>query len=278
MKASKIKLPSCPGRDGGFTIVEFLIAVILAGIVTSAALAIYVTQNKQILVQDDVSGMQANIRAAAVELAAQIRMAGYNVPPGVTKMEGYDTNPDTIIVTFDSGVLQDVQIEHEMSHPAAELRCDGHDISGIHNGDWIFIYDPGAETGEFFEATRVQHESGLIRHDNMPLSKAYPAGSRVLKLNRFKYFIDYSDSLHPSMILNATGLGDQVCASDISDLNIQYVLESGVIVNVFPSADMVREVIIQLDARKSRRDHEFRTLFRTRDLTARARTRNLGTG
>lgn len=262
----------------GFTIIELLIAVLLAGIVTSAAMGIYITQHKQLLVQDEISDMQASIRAAAVELSTQIRMAGYNVPEGIPELEAYNTNPDTIVVTYDAGNLEDVQIEHQMPNPSAELRCDGHDLTGINDGDWVFIYNPESDSGEFFEITEVQYASSHIQHRTMALSRAYPAGSWIVKLNRFKFYIDNSDSAHPNLMVWAPGMGAQVYAENITRLNIQYVLASGILVDVPPTPDMVREVVIDIDARTDRADDEFETPYRTRSLTTRVMVRNLGVG
>jgi prepilin-type N-terminal cleavage/methylation domain-containing protein len=262
----------------GFTIIELLIALLLASIVTSAAMGIYITQHKQWLVQDGISDMQASIRAAAVELGTQIRMAGYNVPEGIPELEAYNTNPDTIAIAYDAGNLENVQIEHEMPQPSAELRCDGHDLTGIYDGDWIFIYDPGTKTGEFFEVSQVQYSSSHIQHNTMPLSRCYPAGSQVLKLNRFKFYIDNSDTTHPNLMVWAPGMGAQVYAENITNLNIQYVLSMGTVVDVPPVPDMVREVILNIDARTDKADDEFETRYRTRSLTTRVMVRNLGIG
>lgn len=266
------------GASRGFTILELLIAVLLAGIVTSAAMGIYITQHKQLIVQDDISDMQASIRAAAVELSTQIRMAGYNVPKGIPELEAYNTNPDTIVVTYDAGNLEGVQIEHEMPRPSSELRCDGHDLSGINDGDWVFIYNPESDSGEFFEISHVQHGASHIQHNTMPLSRAYPAGSWVIKMNRFKFYIDNSDSTHPNLMVWAPGMGAQVYAENITRLNVQYVLASGAIVDVPPTPDMVREVVIDIDARTDKADDEFETSYRTRNLTTRVMVRNLGVG
>lgn len=266
------------GASKGFTLIELLIAVLLAGIVTSAAMGIYITQHKQWIVQDEISDMQASIRAAAVELSTQIRMAGYNVPESIPKLEAYNTNPDTIVITYDAGNLEGVQIEHDMPQPSAELRCDGHDLSGINDGDWVYIYDPTTNYGEFFEITEVQYASSHIQHRTMRLDRRYPAGSWIIKLNRFKFYIDNSDTDHPNLMVWAPGMGAQVYAENITSLNIRYVLASGAIVDVPPTPDMVREVIIDIDARTDRADDEFETPYRTRNLTTRVMVRNLGVG
>ena len=260
----------------GFTIIELLIAMLLAGIVTAAAMGIYITQHKQWLVQDEVSDMQASIRASAVELSTQIRMAGYNVPEGIPELEAYNTNPDTIVIIYDSADLENVQIEHQMPLPSAELRCDGHDLTGLYDGDWVFIYDPGTMTGEFFEVSHVQYAASHIQHNTMPLSRCYPAGSWILKLNRFKFYIDNSDTSHPNLMVWAPGMGAQIYAENITNLNIQYVLSNGAIVDVPPVPDMVREVIIDIDGRTDKADDEFEARYRTRSLTTRVMVRNLG--
>ncbi len=262
----------------GFTIIELLISLFLAGIVTSAAMGIYITQHKQLMVQDDISDMQASIRAAAVELSTQIRMAGYNVPEGIPELEAYNTNPDTIVITYDSGAIEGLQLEHDMPQPSAELRCDGHDLTGLYDGDWVFIYDPETNEGEFFEITQVQYGSSHIQHRTMPLSREYLAGSLVIKMNRFKFYIDDSDADHPNLMVWAPGMGAQVYAENITNFNIQYVLSTGAVVDVPPTPDMVREVIIDIDARTDKADDEFETPYRTRSLTTRVKVRNLGVG
>ena len=265
-------------RYRGFTLIELLISVILAAMVTAAAMGIYITQHKQLLVQEDISDMQSSIRASAVELATNIRMAGYNIPEGVIPLEAYNTNPDTIVVMYDTGNLRDVAIDWPMPQPSAELRCDDDDLSGLHDSDWVYIYDPSTQSGEFFLVTQVQYASGHIQHNTMPLSRAYPLGSVLYRMDRFKYYIDRTDPHHPNLMVEEVGGNPQVYAENITDLNFRYVLSSGAIVDVPPSVDMVREIIIEIDARTNRPDEDFQVDFRTRDLTTRVKVRNLGIG
>ncbi len=65
-------------RDEGFTIVEVMIALMMAAII---GVAVYNTSKKQqdtYLAQDDVVAMQNNLRAATLMMAREIRMAGYD--------------------------------------------------------------------------------------------------------------------------------------------------------------------------------------------------------
>ena len=60
----------------GFTLVELLIGILMACIVVYAAMSLYVTQHKEMIVQEQVSDMQKNLRAALYFMEREIRMAG----------------------------------------------------------------------------------------------------------------------------------------------------------------------------------------------------------
>jgi hypothetical protein len=163
-----------------------------------------------------------------------------------------------------------------MPQPSAELRCDGHDLTGINDNDMLYIFDNNTKTGEFFLVTNVQYASYHIQHNTMSLSKSYPLGSKVLKLRRFKYYVDRTDVDHPNLMVQIDGQAAEVFAENITNLNLSYVLSSGVVVDVPPVVDMVREVIIRVDARSDKADNEFQNQYRTRTLSTRVRVRNLG--
>ena len=65
-------------KRSGFTLVEILVALALAGIVSAAVYNVYISQNKSYAVQDRVAEMQQNLRAANYMMRREIMMAGYN--------------------------------------------------------------------------------------------------------------------------------------------------------------------------------------------------------
>ena len=219
--------------------------------------------------------MQQNVRAGMQELATKIRMAGYNVPQGISALNAYNTDPDTIEILYDSDLLEGVTINHAMPQPSAELRCDG-DISPLNDGDWIFIYDPVADIGEFFEISHVQVAAGHIQHNTMPLTRRYPAGSMIISMNMTKYFVDNTtDPDHPRLMVKNVGEAPQIYSDNITDLQLKYVLSSGATVDVPPVANMVREVLISMTSRTDRADEAFEGYYRTRDLQTKVKVRNL---
>jgi hypothetical protein len=260
----------------GISLLEMLVALFLSGIVTAAIFELYIAQHKNWNIQDDVTNIQQNARAAIDELTRQVRMAGHELPLGIPPIEAYDTNPDTIVVNFSAGGC-DAPIEHTMPLPSSELRCDGHDVSCFYDGMFAYIFHPDSGGGEFFEISLVQVGSSHIQHNKWPLSKCYEKGSIILALNRVKYFIDNTtDSLHPNLMLELPGRAPQVYAENIDDLQFRYTMKNGMVVDVPPIPSDVREVEIILSARSEKPDIDFPdNPYRRRTYTTKVNLRNL---
>lgn len=74
----------------GFTIVELMVAMVLALLITAAVGALYVTSRQSFRVQDNSSGIDETMRALEEDISREVRKAGYfgcfrwkaGVPPG----------------------------------------------------------------------------------------------------------------------------------------------------------------------------------------------------
>lgn len=260
----------------GFTLVEILISLLAASIVTYAAMSLYITQHKEMIVQDQVADLQSNVRAAAEVIAKATRMAGYNVLGGVPPIESYDSNPDTIVVTYDSGNLINVRLEQTMPQLTSDLICQGHDLSKLPENSAVYIYDPVARVGEFILASRTLSAPARIRHDTMPLLRFYPVGSNIVSMNRIRFYVDQSDSLHPNLMFQSFGLAPVVFAENIIALNFKYFMDNGSIVTQTSSPENIRMVEIEVVGRTDSPDDEFFTDYRTRSFNLRVKVRNLG--
>lgn len=260
----------------GFTLLEVLIALVIIGFVTTAAVQIYLTQHEGWIVEEQISDMQQNARVAMRELTTRIRMAGYKVPHGIDPLIGVNGNPDTITVLSRSEVDCEVPLEHNMSSPGSELRCDGHDVSCFEDNTWAFIYDPNTKTGEFFYITYVDQSLSEIQHSTA-LSKAYPQGSTVMYMERHKYYIDAAtDPEHPNLMVEYEDGTPQVFAEDIEDLQFSYSLANGVFTDSPVLGTTIREVSINLRARTDKKDLQFSGEYRKRVLASNVKVRNLG--
>ena len=110
--------------DQGFTLVELLIAMVVAGIITMATYSVYVVQLRHYTAQNQVTAMQQNLRAALNLMTRDIRMAGYD---GESSSAGtiVAAKPDLFYFTFD--LDEDGQVNDSGEHIAYDL----YDSDGI---------------------------------------------------------------------------------------------------------------------------------------------------
>ncbi|MEA3296281.1 MAG: hypothetical protein U9R56_00270 [candidate division Zixibacteria bacterium] len=236
----------------GTSFLEVMIALVITGVVTTAILKAYVTQHKQYLVQEDITDIQQNARAGIAELSRHIRMAGYDLPLGLTPIVTANTNPDTITLTYRSSDC-DTYLASAMPQPSAELKC-GSDVSCFNDGQWVYIFEPDSGIGEWFEITHVQDAAMHIQHNTMVLSRKYGADALLLAMTQVKFFIDTSDTDHPNMMLQLAGQSPQVYAANISNLQFQYRMKNGAVVDETAIAGDIREVLISVTGRSREPD------------------------
>ena len=86
----------------GFTLIEILVAITIAGIVMAGIYSSYYSQQKSHIAQEQVAGMQQNLRAAMQFMERELRMAGYD-PTGNANagIQAGDANFNSVRFTLD---------------------------------------------------------------------------------------------------------------------------------------------------------------------------------
>jgi hypothetical protein len=262
------------GSERGLSIIETLLALFMTGLVVASVFGVYINQHKTWMIQEDITDVQQNARAVIDELTRQVRMAGFGLPLGLAGIEAFNTNPDTIVIIYSENGCN-APIEHDMPLPSAELRCDGHDVSCFHDNQWAYIFDPDSGGGEFFLISLVQVAAAHIQHNTMSLSRVYNKGSIILSLQRAKYYIDYTDTLHPNLMMELPGQPAEVYAENIEDLQFQYTMKNATTLDVPTLVPDIREVLISLTARTANPDPDFQSdPYRRRTFTSKVNLRN----
>jgi len=64
-------------RDGGFTLVELLAAILISSIAMAGIYSIFISQQRAFSAQEQIAEMNQNIRAAMDLMIREIRLAGY---------------------------------------------------------------------------------------------------------------------------------------------------------------------------------------------------------
>lgn len=82
-------------HEHGFTLIEVVIALAITLILMGVAVSIFNVQRKSYSMQEQVTEMQQNIRAAMDMMVREIRMAGYD--PTGSGLVGIGTNTTTLL-------------------------------------------------------------------------------------------------------------------------------------------------------------------------------------
>ncbi len=265
-----------PGGQRGITLIELLVASIIGLIVVGSAFELYLTQHRNWLIQDEVTDAQHAARASVKMLSGHIRMAGFGLREEIGALEAANANPDTLLVIYQPPGRCEAPIEWDMPQPSAELRCDGHDISCFEEDRYAYIYDPVADTGEFFIITEVQVAASHIQHNKTIFSRKYPKGSEVYMIEAYRFFIDQSDSLHPVLMVEEMGEPAEPFAENIEDLQFRFIMQNGDTLDVPNQPSLVRQVLIDITARTNREDLQFEGEYRRREFATKVQVRNLG--
>ncbi len=240
--------------ERGTTLVEVLIAALIASITVAAGMDLLINQNKNHVIQEGIAEMQHNGRVTAEELVEKIRQAGYQLPEGLPAIYAWNSDPDTIAVAFLVEPLCTASLSDPMPQPSSELKLKDSDVSCFEDDTWAYIHDPLTNTGEFFLITHVQVSAGMIQHNTMSLSKKYDAGSNVFRLEFYKYYVDQSDTTRPLFMMAHNGKDPVIYADNIKDLQFTYTMTDGSTRDTIALARYVRQVNIQVVAQTANKD------------------------
>ncbi len=155
--------------EGGFTLVELMITVLIAGLIMAAVMAAYISQQRTYLAQEQVAEMQQNIRAALHIMTKEIRMAGYD-------RDGSAGAGITTASPSQMGFTQDIDSDGELDGPDETIifgfaNTDDADGDGIAD---IGAAPLGRDPGTGFQAIAENIEAIQILYldrNNNPLNR-----------------------------------------------------------------------------------------------------------
>ena len=231
----------------GFSFLEVIVALAVMGVVTTAIFHLYVTQHENYMTQENITVIQQNARAAIDELVRQVRMAGHQLPDAVPAIVASNGNPDTIVVSYVSAGC-DTYLADSMSSGSAELLC-ATDVTCFKEGQWVYIYEPDSGGREWFPISQIDSTSNGLRHDTHALSKAYTKGAIVIVLDEVRFFVDNSNPHQPNLMMQRKGQVAQVFSENVVDLQFQYRMKNGMIVDQPLYAGNIREVLVLITGR-----------------------------
>jgi prepilin-type N-terminal cleavage/methylation domain-containing protein len=87
-------------KEAGITLIELMVVLVLAAVVTAAIYAIFIAQQKSYATQTKVSDMQQNARAALTLMERDLRMAGSGVGSSFTTVKDFLNNDVNAAITI----------------------------------------------------------------------------------------------------------------------------------------------------------------------------------
>lgn len=91
-------------NNKGFTLIEMLVAMAVAGLAMSAIYTTYNSQQKSYVVQQEIAIMQQNLRAGMQMLMSELRMAGFDptgkADAGIETADDYTDDANQSVIRF----------------------------------------------------------------------------------------------------------------------------------------------------------------------------------
>jgi len=241
----------------GFTIVELLIAMTISLVVMGAITYTFKSQQNSYIVQTQISSMQQNLRAAMYMLTRDIQMAGYytNLDSDTYTMNWDDLDSDETIRplthAFDNrndggggdGIKDDTDVvviikAAESRQLTATEQASGDTVpaslrtlatlDNLDSGKCAMLVRQDLLSADFFQ---VQDDSGDMDL-TISLDNTYSQGDWIFRVDVIVYYID-DDPNHPCLLRKNLGSNEtaQVVAENIDNLQLQYLLNDGSLVN-----------------------------------------------
>ena len=249
------------GKQAGFTIIELLIAVALGLVILAGLFRTFKVQQDSYIIQDQVSAMQQNLRAAMHFITRDLQMAGYytnfdrnnrqldwndldgdsnpanNMETGRPLLfavnnastAGIKANTDVIVIVKAGSEGRTLTAGEGSSGGAISLSnrdFDGDGTADLNNTGKKFgvLVKQDLSFADFFQ---VDSASGSI---NPPggLTENYTSGDTVYRTDVIIYRVT-DDATRPCLVRKNLGddTGYQVVAENIDNLQFRYLLNDG---------------------------------------------------
>jgi len=233
-----------PKSDAGISLLEVTAALILIGIAAVGVFRLHVADHWNLQAYSGTSVSPQGAPATVDEMGRNIRLAGMGLPQSIAGIRTFDSNPDSIAISF---ATCETALARNMTSSSASFAIDMDRVSCIKPNSWLYLYDHVQDDGEWTEVESIDSSTGHIRCSQDRLSRAYPKGTTVYNIARFKYYLDQaSDNDRSRLVLQYHDQPPQVYAVNISDLQFKYRLKSGAVVDNPSDPTSIREVMVEI--------------------------------
>ncbi len=296
-------------RQEGFTLVEMMLAVVIAGIVMGSVMYTFTSQQRSYVVQEQVAMIQQNLRASMYYLTSEVQMAGYLVSSDINTYtmdwdptSGGDETLSPLIYGRSDMILFVKADEDEQGTLASgegnsgtstyvilnDLDLDGDGDDDVEDPSsnptsrkkYVILVKSDLSRSEFVKIKDISDVfiSGATKQKveiepGFELKETYSGVSDIIaRADILQYYVDATPALRRENL--GMDSGAQVLGENISNMQIQYTLSDGSVVSGVSTADQskVREVDVTLTGQATIPGAG----LKQRTLRSRVKVRNLG--
>lgn len=236
--------------QGGFTLAELLIGIVIATIVAMAGYTVFLSSDRLYNINEDLSEAQQNVRVAMDRLAKDIRAAGFGLPEESFSLTIGGSQFTTPITPSNSSIAPDTITILGIGYEAGSLvgKASGENVSGK---GYICIDSDSRFTTQFSNRRYINIGGATYKELTAapgttcggtgkqltlatPLERSYPDGTVVYIIQAVTYSIGDTgtgcSSSNPCLKSNdlteLRGAGRQTIAENIEDIQFAYGIDS----------------------------------------------------
>jgi prepilin-type N-terminal cleavage/methylation domain-containing protein len=240
------------GRERGFSLIEVIIALLLATILLGAiSMAFYRTTNQALRLRD-VTDRRQSARTAVQMMDREIRMAGSGwgrIPVYGNNSAGQPVTLAAVTPGFTSAAPHDslmligawqtqTPVTDQMPSSSSNLKVQ--DVTGFAANDLVLVSN--GLFANMFQVTATNASSqhlqanpsspynnsgGYKVSDGHWPASGYPVGSIVFKLTISSYYMDRTTYRKPVLMRHEYGTPPQVAAYNVDGFRVWYLMQDG---------------------------------------------------
>lgn len=257
-------------RDGGFTLVEFLVGAAVALVAVSLAGSLMMPATRAFRALPEAADMQQRVRVAIDAIRSDLSAAGSGFSLGwgagaavtwpavvpcrwtdspLSTVAGGCASPDSITIISMAAAAPQALTDAVLDEPSAPVRlltasaCSlDRPACRLHAGSLMLIVD-GTSAFDLFTASAVSSDGGLVAHAQRRLSGAYAAGALVGEVNVRSYYFAAESGTGIGQLRRSDGGGAGLPVIDgAAALSFQYFGDPSPPVVTNPEGPLRREV------------------------------------
>jgi len=257
-------------KKKGLTLIELLIALILSSILIAALYRIFISQQKNYTVQDQVVDMQQSLRIAVGQMTRGIRMAGYggNILDIFGNINGFTniitpaSNSITIILADEVGVLKQNAVKG-----TNQLKLTNASVFNTDRKKYLCLDG----LNNYLIQSVITDTITLTT----PLAEDHVINAPIYLIKAITYSLGLSRGKTALRRNENTGGGAQPLAENIESLQFTYFDANG---NVTANPPDIRMIRVMVTSKTNMPDPEYKggDGYRRRTLYSHIKLRNMG--